>query len=235
MSKFEVGDIVKAVKPLGHNDVTGVIGIIRGNDGTGVVKYDVEFFGDKVEANTQDRSKRRKGGFWWCDDKQLEKLDPDLGNGWFIGDIVKYDLDGDEGVVVESHGDNCVGVIFEGKLKREYGHNLHGQTKHGGWWVRDITLVKRQARQAEREKPPQVIVIDDLTPVQDAPDRSVVLKQIPPAYRYIARDKDGKLFAYIDKPVRDVGGTQWYSERYKAIDAGLFPNIKWTDDPLEIR
>lgn len=57
---------------------------------------------------------------------------------------------------------------------------------------------------------------------------------LPPEFAYVARDKDGLLFGYCDKPKRDVGGTQWYGERFKKINDDLLPDLKWEDEPYEV-
>lgn len=55
------------------------------------------------------------------------------------------------------------------------------------------------------------------------------------SYTYIARDSNGLIFAYINKPVKDIGGLQWYSKSlYKEIPRNLFKFIKWGDNPMEI-
>lgn len=52
---------------------------------------------------------------------------------------------------------------------------------------------------------------------------------------WIARDKDGSLWIYNEKPKKcDVG---WLDEKltYSSISSELFPDIKWEDDePTEV-
>lgn len=55
--------------------------------------------------------------------------------------------------------------------------------------------------------------------------------------KYIARDLDGMLFAYSERPVKDIGGQQWYSSKpYKEIrERNLFMFITWDSSPVEIK
>ena len=46
---------------------------------------------------------------------------------------------------------------------------------------------------------------------------------------WAARDMDGKLFLYRDKPLKDL--TVWYSPVFSlALGRTPFPEIKWSDD-----
>ena len=46
---------------------------------------------------------------------------------------------------------------------------------------------------------------------------------------WVARDKDGKLFLYRDKPIKDK--FIWYSPGFSLVLASAsFPEIKWSDD-----
>ena len=46
---------------------------------------------------------------------------------------------------------------------------------------------------------------------------------------WAARDKDGKLFLYRDKPIKDK--FVWYSPGFSLVLASAsFPEIKWSDD-----
>ena len=46
---------------------------------------------------------------------------------------------------------------------------------------------------------------------------------------WVARDKDGKLFLYRDKPIKDK--FVWYSPGFSLVLASAsFPEIKWSDD-----
>lgn len=60
-------------------------------------------------------------------------------------------------------------------------------------------------------------------------------KNIPTTYSWVARDQDGKLFAYPDKPVLDYRKTQWYGEHGKKVEDTLFSFLTFSRGPLNIR
>lgn len=69
-------------------------------------------------------------------------------------------------------------------------------------------------------------------------EQSVILedrKNIPVAYTWAARDQDGKLFVYPDKPTLDYRKTQWYGERGKKVEDTLFSFLTFSRGPLNIR
>ena len=46
---------------------------------------------------------------------------------------------------------------------------------------------------------------------------------------WVARDKDGKLYLYRDRPIKDK--FVWYSPGFSLVLASAsFPEIKWSDD-----
>jgi hypothetical protein len=50
---------------------------------------------------------------------------------------------------------------------------------------------------------------------------------------FVARDKDGSLWLHDDLPYRTFD--EWKnSEDWMSLNAGLFPNLKWESDPLEV-
>ena len=55
---------------------------------------------------------------------------------------------------------------------------------------------------------------------------------------WLARDKDGFLTVFENKPEReDEKWVDFYSETVKQfifIDNSLFPNLKWEDEPIEV-
>ena len=69
-------------------------------------------------------------------------------------------------------------------------------------------------------------------------EQSVILedrKNIPAAYTWAARDQNGKLFVYPDKPTLDYRKTQWYGERGKKVEDTLFSFLTFSRGPLNIR
>lgn len=58
---------------------------------------------------------------------------------------------------------------------------------------------------------------------------------------WIARDKDGTMWLYIDEPVRSLNSWEVDTEKSllraddcMEIDGDLFPDIKWEDEPIEV-
>ena len=49
---------------------------------------------------------------------------------------------------------------------------------------------------------------------------------------WIARDKDGRLWFHWEKPERK--GDEWLGFTGMFILGGLFPDLKWEDDPIEV-
>ena len=51
---------------------------------------------------------------------------------------------------------------------------------------------------------------------------------------WVARDKDGNIFAYNDKPTRCDNQGEWFSAKFLfSLENSLFPELKWEDEPLE--
>ena len=52
---------------------------------------------------------------------------------------------------------------------------------------------------------------------------------------WVARDWDGMLYAYFNKPIRDTFWKEWDSDKVSlSIDDLFFPELKWEDEPIEI-
>lgn len=52
---------------------------------------------------------------------------------------------------------------------------------------------------------------------------------------WMARDKDGNLFAYNDKPTRCDNQKEWFAEKLlSSMENSFFPELKWEDEPLEV-
>lgn len=145
-----------------------------------------------------------------------------------VGDRVRcikgfdgVNLAGKTGTVVELCGDDRVGVDFDDAFFM--GHECAGTARNG------------HGRYGYNNQLELLTDIDE--PHVEKVDKPVEKKEklnLPSEFAYIARDKDGLLFAYVNKPKRDVGGTQWYGEQFKKIDDSLLPYLKWTDEPYEV-
>ena len=62
-------------------------------------------------------------------------------------------------------------------------------------------------------------------------DEKVILRSLPANYKWIARDKDSKLYVYLDKPEKCE--YIWTDKRnYSSLEAlsHLFEMVKWDDD-----
>ena len=51
---------------------------------------------------------------------------------------------------------------------------------------------------------------------------------------WVARDKNNRLFLFGDKPLL-INGECWIGFTKMEIDETLFPNLKWNDEPLEVK
>ena len=52
---------------------------------------------------------------------------------------------------------------------------------------------------------------------------------------WVARDKNGFLFAYEDKPKRCDNQKEWIGCFFSSMQNSYFPNLTWEDEPIEIR
>lgn len=53
---------------------------------------------------------------------------------------------------------------------------------------------------------------------------------------YIARDKNGSLWLYSEKPHRVILDVWWSeSENSMQINSEEFPQLKWNDEPIEVK
>ena len=50
----------------------------------------------------------------------------------------------------------------------------------------------------------------------------------------MARDKNGYLFAYEDKPARRDNQKEWIGRFLFSMKNSYFPELKWEDEPIEI-
>ena len=51
---------------------------------------------------------------------------------------------------------------------------------------------------------------------------------------WVARDKNGFLFAYEDKPTRCDNQKEWIGRFLCSMKNSYFPELKWEDEPIEI-
>ena len=51
---------------------------------------------------------------------------------------------------------------------------------------------------------------------------------------WVARDKNGFLFAYGGKPTRCDNQKEWIGLFFSSMKNAYFPELKWEDDPIEV-
>ena len=51
---------------------------------------------------------------------------------------------------------------------------------------------------------------------------------------WVARDKNGFLFAYNDRPTRSDNQKEWLGWFLFSMKNSYFPNLTWKDDPIEV-
>lgn len=67
---------------------------------------------------------------------------------------------------------------------------------------------------------------EDIEPYNSEPEDKVTIEG------WVARDGNNSLYLYEKRPVRDHN--EWTEEIIIHLDDDLFPNLTWSDDPLEI-
>ena len=51
---------------------------------------------------------------------------------------------------------------------------------------------------------------------------------------WVARDINGYLFAYEDKPKRCDNQREWFGRFLSPMENSFFPNLTWEEEPIEI-
>ena len=51
---------------------------------------------------------------------------------------------------------------------------------------------------------------------------------------WVARDKNGFLFVYEDKPTRFDIRKEWLGSFFSSMKNSYFPNLTWKDEPIEV-
>ena len=51
---------------------------------------------------------------------------------------------------------------------------------------------------------------------------------------WVARDKNGFLFAYEGKPARCDNQKEWIGRFFSSMKNSYFPELKWEDEPIEV-
>lgn len=244
-SKFEVGDIVRVIDNYGWSNTIpehacGIVRAIRDEATEDDVRVGVEILSHRIGGHDLRETDyiRLKGQGWWFGGKQLEKITAGTGDyeGFEIGDRVRDRGLNKKGTIVMLIGEGTIGVMFD--LDQVFnGHNLRdtfGDSTRGWWFTHGNGFEKiydeprgekGKRKDAPKDKP------ESVPPQEECADKN----EVPDVYIFVARDRDGKLFAYMDEPKIDVGGAQYYAARYKKIKNDLFADLKFEDGALKIR
>lgn len=60
---------------------------------------------------------------------------------------------------------------------------------------------------------------------------------LPAIGEWLARDEDGSLYVYGEKPVREMGfngGGYWTGREGRRIDSCLFPDVRWDGGAVRV-
>ena len=240
MTKFKIGD---AVICKGAGTAKDIVGVVRAAEAD---KVGIECLTKRILGhNLSGQLERGSTQGWWVSKfnySTLKIIEPAERYGFRIGDRVVSvkgiggnDVAGARGTVVGFAGG--IAVLFDKDFNIS-GHKLDGypfeSDRPDGWFCAPSNIEHISPKSAT--PPPEATKDKDLT-AEDKDFKTFIeyIRQVPEQYLYIARDKDGKLFAYIDEPKIDVGGIQFYSKRFKKIKDDLFPALKFESGVLKIR
>lgn len=233
---FEVGDIVKITNPQSSIIPKNAIGIVRvgGKDGEDI---GVEILSHNITGHSLSDApnlRLKKQGWWVGKFDGLEKVKCNSKIQRFkIGDRVECSSKGIGTIVNISLRSIAVYFDLEGAFS---GHDCgFDNNSKCGWWVTESDLKKID--ESPKKKTERDIPAHAPDPLKDKKNyhSDIDIAEVPEVYIFVARDRDGKLFAYMDEPKIDVGGSQYYAERYKKIKNDLFAELKFDDGVLRIR
>lgn len=57
---------------------------------------------------------------------------------------------------------------------------------------------------------------------------------IPSITAWVARDYDGGLYLYLNRPQETMNGYHCLHDLFRKIDRDFFPELKYGDDPIEV-
>lgn len=63
-------------------------------------------------------------------------------------------------------------------------------------------------------------------------DEKIILMNLPTKYKWIARDKNGDLTLYENKPSKSIRSGYWTGDNYRDFDlySHLFQEIRWENE-----
>ena len=241
MKEFKVGDVIKS--SFRGKKYICVIRAVK------PAALGVEVISDKFTGHNLDGIIKNKQGWWvfrsYC--SGVEIIEKQSENGFTTGDRVRVKeevgcnaVKNAEGTVIDSNG-KSIGIMFD-PIYDINGHSLSLSDIETcqGWMVyyKKVERIKGTDAEIPADNPVKPIEIkEDQSSDTDKGfiEFMTFIKQVPEQYIYVARDTDGKLFAYIDKPKIDFGGLQYYGEKFKRINNDLFPKLTFKDGALKIR
>lgn len=219
---FKVGDRVKAIKAPDHKE--GLVGqcgvVIDINDSETFLPIEVRF-----DSGIQ----------LCCEIESLEKIEIEKVE-FKVGARVKATGSipkGLEGTIVKYHKDDWWLVEFDKGFPG--GHNGdHFLNNKRGYYMKEhsMKLIGTPALGATSVLASLGQAFAKMAETLNPYSKDIL--EVPAGYYFVARDKDGNLFAYEEKPVIDIGGTQWYGKHFKVINKKLFAGLNWGDEPLKI-
>ncbi len=244
---FKVGDRVVAIRSFDGNIKKGYAGkVVETRSCQICVEY------DKYVSGHSCNGAGKYGHCWWADKKHFKLEEREFK----VGDRVQFKSW--EELKTERKEDEIGGLdVLDGRK----GHYFNRRMKHlcgtfatirsiskqfveledftsmsntdWGYSIDMIKLADEQPEKPEQAKKPKKIKQKISNSTISIDERKILISI---SKTYIARDIDGRLFAYQERPVIDIGGKQFYSSQpYKEIlQRELFNFIKFTNSPLRI-
>lgn len=247
MSKFAVGDRV-VVTDSGSGVKKGYAGRVIKTRGSEIcVEYDKHMGGHDCQG-------AGKYGHCWWSDAIYFKLEEQK---FKVGDRVQFKSL--EELRAERKEDECGGLQVKDGKKGYYFNsqmrdlcstfatieNIRKDSLYGSivelkdftatcstHWSYSIDMIKLAADEQPENPKKENKKVDNKSMLSTEERKILILID----KTYMARDIDGRLFAYKEKPVIDVGGKQFYSSQpYKEIlQKELFNFIKFENSPMKI-
>ena len=254
IQEAKIGDAIlieKRALNLKNEYAVGIVRTINKDTYGKINAVGIEFLTETINGHNLCGKLDNSNGWFIFKDKEnnLSIIEKNEFKGFKIGDRVKSvhgvgreSVVGATGTVV-GFTRVCVGVLFD----KEYdisGHDFYSVEKdkqlqadrNNGWFCLsdDIKKISEQEPQnTEKEAEPQEPEKAESKDADSIFDSYI--EQVPKQYIYVARDMDGKLFAYIDEPIIDIGRMQYYAKRYKKINDKLFPELRYEKGILNVK
>ena len=258
IQEAKTGDAILINKESGlmlkNEYAVGIVRVIKRDSDGKIKSIGIEVLTETVFGHNLGGVLDNNNGWWFFDktEKELSIIKENELNGFKIGDRVESvngvgtnSVIGATGTVVGfNKSGNCMAVLFD----KEYdivGHDFYTTTgdkllqadRRDGWFCereRIKNISERNPKEPEKAESKDIEHIPQIGELIDSIFDSYI-EQVPKQYIYVARDMDGKLFAYIDEPIIDIGRMQYYAKRYKKINDNLFPELKYEKGILNVK